>query len=48
MSGYKDLNVYDVLPSVARRMPKIILQRVEKMFPAYQESLVSDLCIKGF
>jgi hypothetical protein len=47
MSGYEVLNICDNLPSVARTMPKII-QRVEEMFPAYQKSLVSDLCIKGF
>jgi hypothetical protein len=31
MSGYKDLNVCEILPSVSRRTPKIMLQRVEEM-----------------
>jgi len=48
VSAYEVLSVCDVLPSLARRTPKIILQRVEEMFPAYQESLVSDLWLKDF
>jgi hypothetical protein len=34
-----------VLHFLARRVPRIILQRVEEMLPAARESMVSVLCL---
>jgi hypothetical protein len=34
-----------ILQSLATRVPKIILQRVEEIFPPLKESLVSVLCL---
>jgi hypothetical protein len=34
-----------ILQSLAMRVPKIILQRIEEIFPCLKESLVSVLCL---
>jgi hypothetical protein len=34
-----------ILQSLARRVPRIILQRAEEMFPALRESLATVLCM---
>jgi hypothetical protein len=36
-----------ILQSLATRVPKIILQRAEEMFPALRENMVSVLCSCG-
>jgi hypothetical protein len=48
MSDREVLKLCEILPSVARKTPKIILQRAEEIFPALRGNLVSVLCIKGF
>jgi hypothetical protein len=35
------LNLKEILHSLATRVPKIILQRVEEIFPSLKESVVS-------
>jgi hypothetical protein len=39
------LNLQKNLHFLAMRVPKIILQRVEEIFPALKEDLVSILCL---
>ena len=34
----------EILESMSRRVPKIVLQRVEKSFPTLKKFLVSVLC----
>jgi hypothetical protein len=34
-----------ILQSLANRVPKIVLQRAEDIFPAVRESMVSVLCL---
>jgi hypothetical protein len=41
MSDEHILSLKKVLHSLATRVPKIILQRVEEVYPALNESLVS-------
>jgi hypothetical protein len=39
------VRLLSILQSLATRVPRIILQRAEEMFPALRESLVSVLCM---
>jgi hypothetical protein len=36
-----------ILQNLAERQPKIVLHRVEKIFPALKESLVRVLCLNA-
>jgi hypothetical protein len=45
MCDERVVDLQSVLQSFARRIPRIILQRAEEMFPALRESLVSVLCM---
>jgi hypothetical protein len=38
------LNLQEILQPLERRVPRIVLQRVEEIFPALNESLVSVVC----
>jgi hypothetical protein len=40
----QDLNLKKILHSLATRVPKIIIQRVEEIFPSLKENLASILC----
>jgi hypothetical protein len=39
------VGLQSILRSLAIRVPKIILQRAEEVFPAVRESMVSVLCV---
>jgi hypothetical protein len=45
MCEEQNTNLQMVLHSLARRVPKIILQRVEEIYPTLNERLVSVLCL---
>jgi hypothetical protein len=45
MCDKQTLNFQNIQQSLATRVPKIILQRVEEIFPAVKESLVSVSCL---
>jgi hypothetical protein len=46
MSGKKVVKSHDVLHSQTTKIPKIILQRAEKIFTALKEGKVSVVCMK--
>jgi hypothetical protein len=39
------VGLQSILRSLATRVPRIVLQRAEEMFPAMRESIVSVLCM---
>jgi hypothetical protein len=39
------LNLQSILQSLAARVPKIMVQRVEEIYPSLKESLVSGVCL---
>jgi hypothetical protein len=39
------VGLQSILRSLATRVPRIILERAEEMFPAVRESMVSVLCV---
>jgi hypothetical protein len=45
MGSERVASLQKILQHLAERQPKIVLQRVEKIFPALEESLVSVLCL---
>jgi hypothetical protein len=44
MCEEQDLNWKKILHSLATRVPKIIIQRAEEIFPSLKENLVSIVC----
>lgn len=45
MSDEQVLDLQKNLHSVSTRVPKIIVRRVEEMFPSLKEGLVSTMCL---
>jgi hypothetical protein len=46
MGDEEVLNLHEIQGSHNTKMPKILLQRAEEIFPALKESMVSVVCMK--
>jgi hypothetical protein len=46
VSDRKVLKLHDVPQSHTTKMPKVLLQRAEEIFPALKEDMISVVCMK--
>jgi len=47
MCDKEDVKLHEILQSLAKRTPKVLVQRAKEIFPALKKNMVSVLCMTG-